>query len=541
MKLGTKIVTAAALAVILTTLGSIMAVYVVSKHNRVEALREVMNTTLSQAEQVRSQFETIHRDHGIDLKGLEERAKSQNVGRALKDVYQNTALYNTIPIVASWQSVKEIARQKGFEFYRPTHPKIAPRNPQNAFDPRFAAVFDDFNSGKTNYFRYDKQQNALVLARPVRLTENCLICHGSPSTSPTHDGNDFLGQPMEDLKAGDLKGAFVLVAPMTDDPVVGDTMWKIFIMGVLVLLVVTGAFFVLNQRMIIRPLELSIERISESREQSGQASREIRDASGSLAEAASEQAASLEQTSSSLEEMAGVTKQNADSAQKVKDLATEARQAADLGANDMQQMSQAMLDIKQASDGIDKIIKNIDEIAFQTNILALNAAVEAARAGEAGLGFAVVAEEVRNLAQRSASAAKETAAKIEDSIVKSNRGVEISARVAANLEAIVAKVRKVDEVVAEIAAASKEQSQGIEQVNIAVTQMDRVTQSNAAMAEQTASAAEELNAQSKSLEEAVEHLIILVEGVRQTRVAKPQVNINVEPPKPSLPARVKKF
>jgi len=532
MKLGAKIVCAAAAAVVLTTIGSMLAVYYVSKENRVQAIRDVMNTTLSQAEQVRFQFETIHKDQGIDMEGLVTKTKNQNPGRPLKDYYRSTPLYNTIPVVAAWESIQQVATEKKFEFYTPTRPGITPRNPKNTADTKFSSIFDAFTKGSTNYFKYDKERNALVLARPVILTENCLICHGSPEKSPSKDGNDFLGQPMENMKKGDIKGAFVLMAPMTDDPVVAATMWKILVVGILILIAVTGAFYFLNQRLIMRPLARSIDQISQSREQTGQASREIRDASGNLAEAASEQAASLEETSASLEEMANMTKQNAKSSQKVKEIATEARKAADSGTQDMLQMNKAMLEIKQSSDGIDKIIKNIDEIAFQTNILALNAAVEAARAGEAGLGFAVVADEVRNLAQRSASAAKETAAKIEDSIQKSNHGVEISNQVSAKLEGIVAKVRKVDEVIAEIAQASEEQSLGIEQVNVAVVQMDRVTQSNAAMAEQTASAAEELNAQSESLDKAVEDLVVLVEGERNAYSSK----INMPP----LPAPISK-
>jgi methyl-accepting chemotaxis protein len=166
--------------------------------------------------------------------------------------------------------------------------------------------------------------------------------------------------------------------------------------------------------------------------------------------------------------------------------------------------------IKASSYDIAKIIKTIDEIAFQTNILALNAAVEAARAGEAGAGFAVVADEVRNLAQRSAQSAKETATKIEEAITKSEYGVKISEKVAQSLHAIAEKTRKVDSIVAEIATASNEQNQGVHQVNLAIGQMDKVTQSNASSAEETASAAEELNAQALSLKDAVVELSKLV-------------------------------
>jgi len=242
--------------------------------------------------------------------------------------------------------------------------------------------------------------------------------------------------------------------------------------------------------------------------------RQVSSASQSLAEGASEQAASLEETGASLEEMSSMTKRNAETAGKVKELGSQARQAGDLGVQDMTAMVSAMDDIKRSSDDIAKIIKTIDEIAFQTNILALNAAVEAARAGEAGMGFAVVADEVRSLAQRCAQAAKETAGKIEDAVQKSAKGAEISAKVAKSLEEIVGKARQVDEMAGEVAAASQEQSQGIAQVNTAVTQMDKVTQSNAASAEESASAAEEMTAQAEALKEAVAELLRLVDGSR---------------------------
>jgi methyl-accepting chemotaxis protein len=191
--------------------------------------------------------------------------------------------------------------------------------------------------------------------------------------------------------------------------------------------------------------------------------------------------------------------------------------SADKGVADMQEMDTAMAAIKASSDDIAKIIKTIDEIAFQTNILALNAAVEAARAGEAGMGFAVVADEVRNLAQRSAQAAKETAAKIEGAIIKSAQGVELSAKVSTALNDIVSKAREVDELAAEVAGASREQTQGITQINVAMGQMDKITQSNAASAEESAAAAQELNAQALGMKKSVGELLNLVGSADTSR------------------------
>lgn len=261
---------------------------------------------------------------------------------------------------------------------------------------------------------------------------------------------------------------------------------------------------------IVRSLKKTLRRVvddlGEGAEQVAAASSEVATASQTLAEGASEQAASLEETGASLEEMTSMVRRNAEAANKAKSLANETRVAADSGTSAMAEMQSAMNDIKTSSADIAKIVKSIDEIAFQTNILALNAAVEAARAGEAGLGFAVVADEVRNLAQRSAASAKETSEKIEDAISKSERGVQISAKVAENFSQITLKTREVDQYVAEIATASNEQAQGIAQVNTAVTQMDKVTQANAASAEESASASQELNAQASAVKDSLRTL-----------------------------------
>jgi methyl-accepting chemotaxis protein/carbonic anhydrase len=265
-------------------------------------------------------------------------------------------------------------------------------------------------------------------------------------------------------------------------------------------------------RSITGPMKAIATNLASGADQTSAAAAQVSEASQSLAEGASEQAASLEETSSSLEEITSMTKRNAESAAQTKTIAGQTRAAADSGATDMAEMKQAMDAIKVSSGEIAKIVKTIDEIAFQTNILALNAAVEAARAGEAGAGFAVVAEEVRNLAQRSAVAARETAAKIEDSVSKSEHGVRISGKVAESLQQIVEGARTMDSLVGEIATASQEQTQGIGQVNMAVSQMDKVTQGSASNAEETAAAAEELNAQALSLQESAANLQRMVGG-----------------------------
>jgi methyl-accepting chemotaxis protein len=234
--------------------------------------------------------------------------------------------------------------------------------------------------------------------------------------------------------------------------------------------------------------------------------------SHALADGSSEQGASLQQTSASLETLHQMTKRNAESAGQAKQAATQARNSADTGSGHMKAMATAMHAINASSDDIAKIIRTIDEIAFQTNILALNAAVEAARAGEAGMGFAVVAEEVRALAQRSATAARETAAKIEDSVAKSQQGALISTEVAASFDTIQLQIRHLDKLVGEILISSHEQTQGLGQVTKAVGRMSTITQANAGSATETAAAAQELNTQASILSRSVASLQALMGG-----------------------------
>ena len=242
------------------------------------------------------------------------------------------------------------------------------------------------------------------------------------------------------------------------------------------------------------------------------ASGQVSSASQQLAEGASEQAASVEETTASLEEISSMTMQNADNAKQADALMENSQALVGQAGDSMKKMNLAMEEISTHGQEISKIIKTIDEIAFQTNLLALNAAVEAARAGEAGMGFAVVADEVRNLAQRSAEAAKNTAELIQRTIGGINQGAALVREADQAFAEVAGSASKVAELVGEIAAASREQAQGVDQIGTAMTQMDKVTQTNAATAEESASASEELYAQAESMQEIVMELVKMVGG-----------------------------
>ena len=243
--------------------------------------------------------------------------------------------------------------------------------------------------------------------------------------------------------------------------------------------------------------------ITESANSVSRASSEIAEGNTNLSQRTEEQASSLEETVSSMEEMTSTVRQNADNARLANQLATGARTQAEKGGEVVNDAVAAMSEITAASKKIADIIGVIDEIAFQTNLLALNAAVEAARAGEQGRGFAVVASEVRNLAGRSATAARGIKDLIEDSVGKVDEGSKLVDKSGQTLEEIMNSVKKVSDIIAEIADASTEQSDGIAQVNMAIAQMDRMTQQNAALVEQAAAASESMGEQARSLSDLV--------------------------------------
>jgi methyl-accepting chemotaxis protein len=261
--------------------------------------------------------------------------------------------------------------------------------------------------------------------------------------------------------------------------------------------------------------------IGEGAEQINSAASQVASSSQSLAQGASEQAASLEETSASTEEITSMTRTNAENSKAAAAVMATVDKQVKEGNDTLAQMVVSMQEINASSDKIAKIIKVIDEIAFQTNILALNAAVEAARAGEAGMGFAVVADEVRNLAQRSAQAAKDTSGLIEESIATSRDGSAKLEQVAGVIRAITESSTQVKTLVDEVNMGSQEQARGIDQISKAIAQMDQVTQSTAASAEESASASEELSAQAQALNHIIVGLGTMVgsDGRSENRVA----------------------
>jgi methyl-accepting chemotaxis protein len=386
----------------------------------------------------------------------------------------------------------------------------------------------------------------------------CVNCHNTLATSPK-----------KDWKLGDVRGVLEVSSDSqiaSGERISGRILWALAIMMV----VLAASLRVIYQRVVARPLRVAVDaadrvatgdlsvrlevrsedelgqlagalnrtvgqlneivsRIKSSSDTVGTAAQEIAQSHADLSSRTEQQASSLEETAASMEQMTATVAQNAENAKKANELAKQASGVAQEGGQAVREVVGTMDGITASSKKIGDIIGVIDGIAFQTNILALNAAVEAARAGEQGRGFAVVASEVRNLAQRSAAAAKEIKGLIGDSVVKveaGSRQVEMAGR---TVEEIVASVKKVSALVAEITSASAEQSQSIAQVSDTVQQLEKVTQQNAAMVEQATAASANLDEQAQAMTKAVGSFKLVEAGRAVPPVATPLPMLRARP------------
>ncbi len=377
---------------------------------------------------------------------------------------------------------------------------------------------DELGKLEALFQREDRKEQIRTVLKSVAATRQAALT--LKDITIQNQVNAAASDQARDATLKDLTDLVAAMNKMTND-VVADAVGSIS-QVLLSLLIGVGAALAISlilglaiTRSITKPVNRLIEALSEGAQEVDHASTQLSASSNILAEGATENAASLEETSAALEELSSMTKRNADNSMEANALMRQATDAVHSADQSMARVTKAMEEIAVSGNEIGKIIKTIDEIAFQTNLLALNAAVEAARAGDAGAGFAVVADEVRNLAIRSADAAKNTADLIASTIGNINSGSEMVAATAESFKTVEAHSAKVAELLGEVAEASREQSQGISQITTAMAEMDKVTQSNAASAEESASAAGQLSGEAAQLLEAVGGLSGLVHGVNK--------------------------
>jgi len=497
--LRTKLVFASLAAVAVTSVACLLVQRATIRRQGVELTRDAMRGVILGAENVRASVSAMR----------EAKSFVEPTAAELQGDYRKLGVYKTVPVVAAWEAVREVSRREGYQF------RVAannPRNPENSPRAEERAILASLEGGAAEYFQLDEDRGEIVYARPVRLTRDCLACHGDPGLSSTGNGKDMLGFRMENWREGQVHGVFILRASTSRlDPILQAGLQRtlIWLTPVSLLVGLAIAWFVGR---LSRQVDALSVRLNASSRSVAVSAAELSKTSAMLTENATSQAASLEETSAAGNEIRSMAVSNTSQMERAAGLASDTEKAIQEGTGKLRHMLDSVDEINTASQRISTIIRTIDEIAFQTNVLALNAAVEAARAGQAGLGFAVVAEEVRALAQRCASASKGTAALIEDCITRARSGKLVSQELAEVFTAINERAAGIRELVAQATSGSREQSQGVDQVATALSQLEQITMNNVSGAEQSSRSADQLHQEADRLQALVHDLHGLVNG-----------------------------
>lgn len=553
MSVGTKLF----LIVLVTSIASFAVTAWITRRaiheESVENLVAKARAITSEAENARQYVAELRSKHDAFanekmLAELKEAIAGAKTQAEIIEKARTASFYYTIPVVAAWTVAETNAQKAGYKF---KVPKIQPRNPKNEPDAVEREMLEELAATKKEeVWRIDEATNSLRYMKPVVLSQDCMICHGTEKDYPEGKGYDPLGIKMEGWAVGDVRGGFEVIADLAPmQSRTASASMTLISLGA-VMIGITGALlFLLIRKLVSKPLveavgvldavangDLTRSLKNESNDEVGRmstaldnsltrlrdtlkgvdeasritttASQELTSAAESLSSSVQEQAASLEETSASLAEMTSTAKTTAAGAQEANKSALESKRAAEEGSQVVMSTIEAMKKIDESSKRIGAITTTINEIAFQTNLLSLNAAVEAARAGAQGSGFAVVAAEVRNLALRSAQAAKEIKVLIDESAKNVKDGADLAQQSGKTLGEIIGSVTKVTSLVDGIATAASEQSRGIDQINKAVAELGRTVQSNAAQNEQLSATARNLLDQSEQLKSNVSRFVL---------------------------------
>lgn len=508
MTLGSRIVGGVAAALAVSMVIGVLVQREVLTRQGIEMTRSSMKGVLVEAESVRNATSKLQENNVFDQAKLKlELAQGGD--------FRSTSMYQTVPVVGAWRAVQAAANTEGYTF-RVT--RFQPRNPQNEPTTKEAAILHAMEaSNGADYFEVDKANQKIIYARAVRLSSDCLACHGDPGLSPTKDGRDALGFRMEGWHEGELRGAFILTSDMrrVDEAIASgiglSLAWLIPVFGLAL-----GGFWWLNQRAIIKPIREVVDKLRRSSIEAVSATHQISKSGHALSQAAASQTQAVDEAVGFVGQVSQAAQANASQAEAVIGIVSQACQQGDARKEDTHQMIAAMRQMEQSSKEISHLIHRVEEISFQTNILALNAAVEAARAGEAGAGFAVVADEVRELARRTTQTAAETAQIVAAGQEHTHRGVALTQQVDEGFQLVLRSIQEAATGVTAVTAASEDQQRRLGDVNRTLQELSANAGTFAAHAEESATAATELEAQSEELDKSVAALVMLIDGGQST-------------------------
>lgn len=502
--------------IIATTVGLLILVIVgynsyKTRQVKTEDLFKNMNTIVRNGEEILESYAALQKQNIIDREYLLEELKEHS------DVTRSK-LFSAIPVVAAMNTMDKIASEQGFELRTP---KFDARNPKNKALPYEREIIKYFQDTRSDsYEMVDRDLGKVIYAKPVIITESCLGCHGDPATSPTGDGKDILGYRMEGWAEGDIVGAYILTQDSEIvDSLISQNNWISTIIAVIcgLLCVLLGSQYMRFQ--IVKPIVknvahlkgLSVDILDRTVRLSG-LSTEVNTGSQS-------QAAAIEETSAATTEIFENFQRNQEASSNSYQIVDELLGSLQESAKQLEEMKVAIDNVISSNKEIEQIAESIDSIAFQTNLLALNASVEAARAGEAGVGFAVVAEEVRNLALKASEAAKGTSEIISKATNYVDGTKGISDQIYSVFQSAEERAAKLNENNKKLSELDEEQKLRLNEIKLAMDQIGSVTMNHAGVTAETKEISDMIN-------EAINNIVHEMEGVQRSITTEEEKHVD---------------